>query len=181
MQNRHFPFSTLHSPLGIPHSPFPIHIFLLCSVVISSCSFIPDNPTYFIQQPVPTFILHTVVSQTFGAAPADRPQFAFAYQVYFADPVSSVIEAISPVDFFPAQLSTRCSEILSEDMLNRGFAMGYGDYVLGVAFLVSFDDLNHNDVYDAGEPIIGSAPDEVMVYLQGTPSRELLDQFGALQ
>lgn len=169
------------SPSSFSGGPLRGCLALLAALVSLRCSFSTDNTTMFQQQPVPPLQLTVNVQQSAGASTPRAPQFALAYQLYFASPASQVVAPISPVSSFPQTIRTTLGEILPASELNRGFALGYGNYVLGAAYLIIYDDLNGNGVFDDGEPIVGSSAQDLVVYFQGTTTQEVLDQFGALK
>lgn len=154
---------------------------VLTALVSLRCTFSTEDTLMFQQQPVPSVLVRAQVARGVGAPTLVAPRFGLAYQLYFSDPPSQHIDAGIAVDAFPKLVPTTLKDILTVDHLNRGFALGYGNYVLAAAFLVVFDDVNNNGVFDQGEQIVGSSTTEIVVYLQGTPSQELMDQFGALQ
>src|SRR5258706_11470955 len=127
----------------------------------SSCSFMPDEPLNLQQVSVDSVALQTDVFLSVGAVTVHSPRLAFAYLTYFTQPSKQYIVDAAQIDSLPGRVVNSLFEILPPSYLNRGFALGYGDYALGTALVLAYDDLNDDRAYTAGEPIVGSSRQEI--------------------
>ncbi|HET7152701.1 MAG TPA: hypothetical protein VFJ29_02975 [Candidatus Kapabacteria bacterium] len=157
--------------------------FLCCGTAVSAlrCTFESDAPVEFVQQDVSPMAFSMFVNSS-GGIVRGKMRLAWNYLLYYQNPSSQQLVTFDSVYGVPFLISNETvGGILPPDYLNRGFALGYGNYVLGVAQILVYDDINRNGVHDANEPIIGDSPDYVIVYFQGTLTQDLLNEFGALQ
>jgi hypothetical protein len=144
------------------------------------CSFLPDAPVEFVQQPVPALTFSMSVSSS-GGSVKGTARLAWNYLLYYQDPSTQQLVTFDSIKFMPLVIYETVNQVLTANLLNRGFASGYGDYILGVAQFVIYDDTNHNGAYDPGESIIGDSPDYILVYFQGALTQDLINEFGGLQ
>ncbi|HZV11710.1 MAG TPA: hypothetical protein VFA55_00725, partial [Candidatus Kapabacteria bacterium] len=159
-------------------------LVLLGSVAVAvsafRCSFEPDAPVEFVQQPVPALTFSMSVNSS-GGAVKGTAQLAWNYLLYYQDPSTEQAVTFDSIKFMPLVIYETVNQMLTPDFLNRGFASGYGNYVLGVAQIIVYDDANQNGMRDPGEPIIGDSPDYILVYFQGALTQDLINEFGGLQ
>ncbi len=147
------------------------------------CEFPPDTPVEFVQQAVSPLSLRISIEKEIGAPIHGTPQLALNYLLFYQQPdtqLSVTLYPPTPITAFPALDTITISGIIPSEYLNPGFALGYGNYVLGVAEFIVYDDIAGSGVYAPGDTILGCSQGFILAYLQGAATQDLEQQFGAL-